>query len=572
MEAMKSFVTCKQLTRILAAVVWLAVAMANPLSAALPADGDDPAAGLLAAQIQAAAAQARYRCRGELVCGIALIPEFYAARDYRPAWTGAGALRPAAAELLAAIASVDRYGLAPDDYHLQRLRQITRTLTRAFNRNGSADSRLRADYDLLMTDAFFLLTSHVLGGRVNPERIHPEWEAYNRETDLSRLLSASLQSSRITALVDQLHPPHAGFKGLQRALTNYRRIAAQGGWETIPPGPRLEYGMENEAVGRLRQRLARSGDLTDIQHFNPYLFDRPLARAVVAFQTRHGIQPDGVVGPQTRRAMNVPVSHRIRQLEINMERWRWIPKDLGRRYLMVNIADYTLVGFADGQARLQMRVIVGRSYRKTPVFSEDMTYLVLNPYWQIPSKLAIEDVLPKIQKNPGYMQRQGIRVFSDWSPEARELTREEIDWQQVAAGHFGLRLRQDPGPRNALGRIKFMLPNKHAVYLHDTPAREQFDARSRSFSSGCIRVEDPIGLAAFVLGDTPGWDREALQATISAGERRAVRLDRPLPVHILYWTAWADASGQIHFRDDIYGRDAPLAEALRARRVADKPT
>ncbi|MBL0712725.1 MAG: L,D-transpeptidase family protein [Desulfosarcina sp.] len=373
-------------------------------------------------------------------------------------------------------------------------------------------------------------------------------------------------------MIDRLHPPYDGFRGMRRALARYRRIAARGGWETIPAGPRLARGMENETVGRLRRRLAQSGDLTDIQHFNPYLFDRPLEKAVAAFQTRHGIQPDGIVGAQTHRAMNVPVAHRIRQLEINMERWRWIPKDLGRRYLMVNIADYTLVAVEAGRARIRMRVIVGRSYRKTPVFSEDMTYLVLNPYWEVPPKLALEDVLPKIRKDPGYMQRQGLRLFADWGPDARELTRSDIDWQRLAAGGFGLRLRQDPGPHNALGRIKFMLPNKHAVYLHDTPAKSQFAAFARSFSSGCIRVEDPIGLAAFVLEDASSWDREAIQAVIAAGDRRVVRLNRPISVHILYWTAWSDASGTIHFREDIYDRDQPLIKALRSRRGTGKTT
>lgn len=255
-----------------------------------------------------------------------------------------------------------------------------------------------------------------------------------------------------------------------------------------------------------------------------------------------------------------------------MERWRWIPKDLGRRHLMVNIADYTLIGVEEGRTRLQMRVIVGRTYRKTPVFSEEMTYLVLNPYWVIPHKLALKDVVPKIRKDPGYSHRQGIRVFTDWGPNAVELNRDDVDWDQMASGKLGLRLRQDPGPHNALGRIKFMLPNKYAVYLHDTPARRQFTALSRSFSSGCIRVEDPIGLAAFVLDDASAWDPAAIQAIIMAGERRVLRLNRPIPVHILYWTAWSDAAGRIHFRDDIYDRDPQLGRALRTRRDADQPT
>jgi murein L,D-transpeptidase YcbB/YkuD len=410
-----------------------------------------------------------------------------------------------------------------------------------------------------------------LGGRVNPEKIHPEWEVASPETDLVRLLNATLNTSRVRQLVERLHPPYDGFRGMRQALARYRRIADAGGWDTIPGDARLERGMENAAVARLRRRLVRSGDLTAIQHFNPFLFDRPLARAVEAFQVRHGIAPDGVVGPQTRRALNVPVEARIRQLAINMERWRWVPRDLGPRYIMVNIADYSLTAFAEARPRLTMRVIVGRAYRKTPVFSENMTYLVLNPYWEIPPTLALQDVLPKIRKDPDYMPRQGIRLLSGWDAGARELDRSAIDWAQVQAGYFGLRLRQDPGPRNALGRIKFMLPNKHAVYLHDTPARGQFDALARGFSSGCIRVEDPIGLAAFVLDAPRKWNAQSLQKAIASGKRRVVKLTRPLPVHILYWTAWADAAGTVHFREDIYARDAALIKALRARRTPQQP-
>ena len=557
--------------------IWVVATLAGlvlsaPLGASLSESEGDNVARLIAAQVKSLAAQERFSCRGELVCAVALIPDFYAARGYQPAWTTRRELLPAARDLLRVIHSVDRYALEASDYHLRPLHHMTASLSRAFHGIGPIDVRLRADYDLLMTDAFFLLVSHIQGGRVNPESIHPKWEAYSRETDLTRLLQDSLNATQITNLIDQLHPPHEGFQGMRRALAQYRRIAARGGWENIPAGPRLERGMQNEAVGQLRRRLIQTGDLTDIQHFNPYLFDRPLEEAVVAFQIRHGIEPDGVLGPQTRRALNVPVVHRIRQLEINMERWRWIPQNLGRRYLMVNIADYTLIGVEEGRTRLQMRVIVGRTYRKTPVFSEEMTYLVLNPYWDIPHKLVIEDVLPKIKNDPGYLQRQGIRVFADWRPNARELIRDDVDWDQMASGSLNLRLRQDPGPHNALGRIKFMFPNKYAVYLHDTPARRQFAALSRSFSSGCIRVEDPIGLAAFVLDDAFAWDPTAIQAVITDGERRVVRLNQPIPVHILYWTAWSDASGRIHFRDDIYDRDPQLGRALRTRRDAQKPT
>jgi murein L,D-transpeptidase YcbB/YkuD len=342
-------------------------------------------------------------------------------------------------------------------------------------------------------------------------------------------------------------------------------MAAAGGWPQLEAGPSLAMGDEGPLVEQLRERLAASGDLKEPSLSLPSYFDAPLEAAVKVFQHRHGLEADGVVGKKTRQALNVPVDQRIQQLLINMERWRWIPNDLGPRYLVVNIADFNLTMVDESKVRGAMRVVVGRAYRKTPVFSGTMTYLDFNPFWNVPRKLAVEDILPRIKEDPAYIQEQGFRVFSGWSEDAVELSPNEVDWASFHKDYFPVRLQQAPGPKNALGRIKFMFPNTHAVYLHDTPAKGLFNSVSRSFSSGCIRVEDPVTLAEFVLEGMDGWDRETIANHLGDGQRQVVRLKRPIPVHLLYWTAWADESGTVFFREDIYERDAPLMRALKEK-------
>jgi murein L,D-transpeptidase YcbB/YkuD len=269
------------------------------------------------------------------------------------------------------------------------------------------------------------------------------------------------------------------------------------------------------------------------------------------------------VGPATLAALNVPVEQRIRQIRLNLERWRWLPRDFERRYLLVNIADFELDVIEDGRVRTTMRVIAGTTARRTPVFTGRMTYMELNPYWHIPPIIAKEDILPRLWKDPRYLVRENIRVFRGWAQEAPEVDPESVDWSQVTPEKFPFKLRQEPGPSNALGRIKFMFPNKFDVYLHDTPGRGLFNHNSRSFSSGCIRIEKPIELAEYLLQGQPEWNREKIVAAIHSKKTQIVWIPEPIAVHILYWTAWVDEDGTVHLRDDVYGRDTPLDEALQ---------
>ena len=530
-------------------------------------DAPSPVARYIQERVTARQDDRQFTCQGELICGIALIPDFYAARDFKPAWSTPQGPNAQARALLEEISRVGDEGLSPEDYHFGRLQAMTTQLVSAGPDATPAALGRRADFDLLMTDAVFLLGAHLLGGRVNPETIHASWDAFSHEVDLVRLLNDGLQGGRMAHLIQGLHPPYSGYTGLRRALIDYRRMAAAGGWPQLEDGPSLHVGDETPLVARLRERLVASGDLEVTPVLIPNTFDETLEAAVKAFQHRHGLEADGVVGKKTRQVLNVPVDQRIQQLLINMERWRWIPNDLGSRYLVVNIADFNLTMVDESRVRGTMRVVVGRAYRKTPVFSGSMTYLDFNPFWNVPRKLAVEDILPQIKKDPAYIDQQGFRIFSGWSEDAVELSPDAVDWASFNKNHFPIRLQQAPGPKNALGQIKFMFPNQYAVYLHDTPAKGLFKSVSRSFSSGCIRVEDPATLAEFVLEGMEGWGREKIEMHLADDQRQVVRLQRPIPIHLLYWTAWSDANGTVFFREDIYERDAPLMRALK-----EKPT
>jgi murein L,D-transpeptidase YcbB/YkuD len=271
------------------------------------------------------------------------------------------------------------------------------------------------------------------------------------------------------------------------------------------------------------------------------------------------------VGSNTLSVLNISVEDRIEQIKLNMERWRWLPQDLGERYIMVNTANFELDIIENGQSVTSSRAIVGKKDRPTPALSQKITYMELNPYWNIPYKIAIDDILPNIKEDPNYLKAKNIRIFENWEDSAREINPESIDWDTVTKEHFAYKLRQDPANSNALGRVKFIFPNEFSIYLHDTPARELFNKTKRTFSSGCIRIEKPMELAAYLLTDNSKWTYEKLTAAVSSKKTRTILLSDPMNIHILYWTAWVDKDGTVNFREDIYGRDRQLNIALNEK-------
>ncbi len=474
----------------------------------------------------------------------ATVDRFYQWRNGALAWTG---LANAAVwrDLVSAIGMAELHGLDPADYRLAELAAAS---------PAAGDAQL----DRIATDAYLTLAAHLLSGRLDPVSIEPNWTAAPRERDLAAYLESALANGAVAESLDALAPTQRGYRDLQRALAHYRVIAEKGGWPAIDSGPTLRIGDRGRRVAQLRRRLATTGDITGAAS-HPELFDEALAEAVRRFQKRTNLEPDGTVGPRTLAQLNTSVAERIAQIRANMERWRWLPDDLGRRHVRVNIADYRLEAHANGRVERMHEIIVGRLYRKTPIFTGTMTYLVLNPWWETPPNLAVKDKLPVFRRDPNSVETLGFQVIDR---NGAQVDAKTIDWNAVPERAFPYRIRQAPGPNNALGDVKFMFPNRHNVYLHDTPTRGLFARTRRDFSSGCVRVRDALEFADWVLAETPGWDRARIRVLAAGDEETLVRLAQPIPVHILYWTVVSDGADTVRFLDDIYDRDARLIAAL----------
>ena len=479
------------------------------------------------------------------------VERFYTERAYKPAWSMGGRPTHQVDELRQVVAATFAHGLDPSDYHQEALDGF----------NNQLEAISATDLELLATSAYLGLASHLLSGRVDPVQLDKDWQVERKAIDLVAHLEQALADGRIGASLTELLPQQAGYRRLVEQLAGLRM---QPDWPVVPAGSRLEVGSADERVVALRARLAAAGLLED-NELTDATFDSAVAAAVKSFQQRHGLEDDGVVGNVTLQELNTGRHQRIQQIMVNLERWRWQPNDLGRRHLRVNIAAYHLEAWQDGSRRLDMKVIVGKDYRRTPVFSEQLRYLVLNPRWVVPRRIAVEDKLPLFRKDPASISARGFDIYQGWADNQLPIDPATIDWGNLSARSFPYRLVQRSGPQNALGRIKFMLPNRFDVYLHDTPDRHLFERNDRNFSSGCIRVHRPLELAEWVLDETPGWSRSEIDRALATKKEKTVNLQATIPVHIQYTTAWVDDAGQLQLRRDAYGRDKAVAAALASK-------
>jgi murein L,D-transpeptidase YcbB/YkuD len=496
--------------------------------------------------------------RGIGIAAGELIAEVYANRSFAPAWTDPGRV----AELIVAIEATAAEGLDPADYYVDDVRAVHDEMLGGIN-----DSYARATADILLTEVLIRMGYHQLFGKVNPSTLNADWN-FRRDLDgrdPAVMVQDILDSRSPAGSVMNLVPRGWLYLGLKAALVEYRRIQANGGWPTIPEGPTLEAGDADARLSLLSERLAITGDLEAAGTFTTY--DTTLEAGVRRFQRRHSLAVDGVIGPATISALNVPVEARIGQLELSLERARWVMNGLEDDFVIVNVAGFEAYLVHKRDIVWQTRVQVGRAYRQSPIFRDEIKYLVFNPTWTVPYNIATNDLLPQIQEDVGYLT---ARNFSVRDRDGGIVDAGSVDWSGLARGNFPYTLVQEPGPENALGRVKFMFPNEHDVYLHDTPNRALFDSPERAFSSGCIRVENPFELAEELLGR--GWDRERIDEVIAGGETTTVRMAEPLPVLLLYWTAEVTPDGIVEFFSDIYGRDPDLARALDEPFSIDPPT
>jgi murein L,D-transpeptidase YcbB/YkuD len=497
---------------------------------------------------------------------------FYQARDGAPAWFANGRPARSAWQLLDAVQKAGMEGLDPDEYHAAALD----TLLRLSNRGGiwrlRGDPVISADLDLILSDAALKLARHLLYGRVRFKMPVDTWHVGQERIDLPAWLSQALADKRdIRNVLQELTPADPGYGVMKYWLGEYRRMQAQGGWPKVPEGPALGAGASGPRVFALCRRLAADGTLK-----NPAcgdIWSKDLEAAVRAFQSSHGLEPTGTAAAQTLKQLNVPVQDRIDQIELNLECWRWLPRELGRKHVRVNIADYRLGAWQDGREEFSMRVVVGRKEDSTPVFSDSIVSIQLNPSWNVPPAIAKEEILPELQRDPAYLESHEMELLAGWGEKAPVLNADTIDWSSIDTASFRFRVRQKNGDASALGRLKFVLTNPFNIYLHDTPSKRYFDRNRRALSHGCVRLAEPMRLAEWVLRDDPKagpqWPPAKLAEGIAQGEEKFIPLTegQGVPVHILYWTCFPDNEGGLQFRQDVYGWNRRMETAL-ARKAA----
>ena len=483
-------------------------------------------------------------------------------------------------QMLYSIRNAHHHGLQPEDYHLFVIHDLVDSVILAEDINYADSARL----ELLLTDSFLLLSAHLSAGKTRSDTLSPRWNASGIKPaeDWKDFLDNTLAESRIVENLEQLAPGHRRYIDLKEALEKYRQIEEEGGWQVIKYDLlNLEKGMRHPEIIGLRERLSLTQKYIEYDTADITLFDDNLHENVIQFQKRKGLEADGVVDSVTIEAMNVSVYEKISLIKASLDRWRRLHEP-GDHYIMVNIPDFELTVVKDGISKLTSRVIVGQPERQTPVFSSIITEVILNPYWIVPPHMLKEDIIPAIVNDVFYLEDRNMEILDadwevvdplsvDWNEidsllrEYRDLSEEypeegpDDDFEDI----FPYTVRQKPGPDNEMGRVKFILPNPYYVVIHDTPHTHLFENNVRAFSSGCIRINRPFTLLEYLLDDLPEWTITEVNKVMEEEENQSIYLEKPLPVHILYLTAWAGEDGLMHFRDDIYNRDQRLMEALK---------
>lgn len=492
------------------------------------------------------------------------VAEFYRKRDYGPAWTDDTELSREGVAMLSAIGSLSGDGLDPDDYHYAVAQNMATRAAEGRVEDGEIEHL--GDLDLLLTESFVRAAHDLERGVLDPEAGGLTWRIERPEPSDSAVLARLAAGEDAGAVLAALRPEAPYYQRLSDGLARLLEVQEQGGWPAVPDGETLRVGDHDFRVAVLRGRLLAGEDSVEQRlaasgWSDPEAFDEDLQRALEHFQARHTLHEDGAFGPSTLAAVNVPVEARIEAVRLNLDRWRWLPRELGDEFLLVNVAGFELELVSGQEVLESMNVVVGRTANRTPLFRDTLRYVVVNPYWNLPMSIAREEIIPVVRRDPNYLERNGYEVLYNGSTVRSSQVRADA----LASGRYDI--RQRPGAGNALGNVKFMFPNDLNIYLHDTPAGHLFSQETRAFSHGCIRVERPDDLAKTLFenfGDRDPADYDRLR---QEGSEQWVTLERPVPIYILYFTAWAGEDGTLRFHPDIYERD----DALEAERLAKLP-
>jgi murein L,D-transpeptidase YcbB/YkuD len=484
------------------------------------------------------------------------LSKLYHGNKLQPFWIRDGKPSQRAVEILAALDDAESHGLVPASYFVDKIHEFW----------DSTDTAGLVKLDLGLTMGMVRYVADQQEGRMEPREIDPKLFAGARdsEVDWGALGITAFAATDMKAYLANQAPSYFQYRELRKTLAEYRALAAKGGWPSVPSGDVLKPGMQDPRVLSVRKRLAVTDPLASGDSDNA-VFDPALEDAVKRFQAQHNLSADGVIGKQSMAAMNESIESRIEQIIINMERYRWLNLDEDENLVAVNIAGFRAAAGKPSHFDLTMPVIVGKTYHQTPVFSDEITYVVFNPYWNLTSGIARNETLPRLRKDSHYLEKHNMKIFESWDPGAKELDATTMDWSKVTPRDMNqYHVRQEPGPTNALGTLKLVFPNQHSVYLHDTPSHGLFSQEKRDFSHGCIRMDRPADMAAWVLGgEENGWTVERVNEIVASRKRQVVVLDQPMPVYLLYRTAYIDPEDKsLYFYEDVYGRDKLLANAL----------
>jgi murein L,D-transpeptidase YcbB/YkuD len=487
------------------------------------------------------------------------VEQFYRSSGYKLAWSREGIPTQQANAMIELFRAAEKKGFEPEDYDASRWAARVQALT-----VSGRDELARFDFALTVSSLRYF--SDLYQGRVSPSQCQANLPQKHFE-GAQFLRSEVVTAADVRAAVQKAEPDYEGYRRMVAALERYVSLARS---SDGPPLPSIKNsvhpGEPYSGVQELAERLRQLGDLpVNAPMPASKIYGEPLVSAIKTFQQRHGLQPDGVIGRATLEELGVPLSRRVAQLKLALERWRWLPRNLGPRVLVVNIPEFRLRAYDDHRLTLTMRAIVGEALEhQTPIFADEMESIVFRPYWSVPESIQKEELVPLLRKNPAYLTKHKMEVVNGHEQVVEASAVDAKLLNQLASG--SLRIRQQPGPANSLGLIKFLFPNQFGVYLHGTPQHDLFYQARRDFSHGCIRIEDPAALASWVLRGRPEWTEKRILTTMRGKKPVSVKVTIPIPVLILYGTAFVEENGEVHFFRDIYGHDETLEKALAAAR------
>ncbi len=509
---------------------------------------------------------------------------FYAVRDFEPIWVLKDGLNQRAKDVLAQMSQAQTEGLRGLDYLPASLN--------GFTDDGAAltgDPVALARLEIEVTRAALMYARHATAGRLIPKQVDSNMSVTPRAVDPSSVLESLSETQSPGDYLSGLFPKLPEYRKFRAALSKFRSLASRMTSEPISAGGVIRPGEEDPRIEAIRRRLIELGsyqlDVSEDTHGNDansddvpvrtseailasITYDGSLTKAVRTFQKSRGLTVDGIIGGSTINALNGTYESQIRTLTANMERMRWLPDNLGSRYIIVNQAAYELRLMDNGAITHKARVIVGKPKHQTPVISDAMSHIIFNPYWNVPRSIATKEMLPRLLTDPSYLSRQGYEVFYNGGGVKEQIYSDDVYWDEVDTETFNFHFRQPPGPGNALGRMKFMFPNRHNIYLHDTPTKSLFKRSARAFSHGCVRLHNPQKLAEILLRSDKGWSPRRIKRMIDTGVNQRINLKRKIPIHLTYFTAWTDGNGELTFKRDMYRRDNRLIQALNDVQIA----